>query len=128
MVFKKKILFTIAFVVGFDVIASLASRVLQFEYISLVLVSLLIYLVAGYWGAHRQGFLFGILLGVLAGLTDATLGWWLSTMIRPFSNMPVASLSLSLQLIILIVVTPLALGFALVGAGICRILGQTKTA
>src|SRR5262245_50782870 len=31
MVFKKKILFTIAVVVGFDVIASLASRVLQFE-------------------------------------------------------------------------------------------------
>jgi hypothetical protein len=126
MTFKKKILVTIAVVVGFDVVASLASRLLQFDYTNLILVSLAIYLGAGYWGAHKRGFFFGLLLGALAGLTDATLGWWVSTLIRPFSRMPIPPLSLSLQFIILIIVTPLAFGFGFVGAGICKILGQTK--
>src|SRR5882672_1724154 len=128
MTFKKKILITIAVVVGFDVIASLASRLLQFDYTNLVWVSLAIYLAAGYWGALRRGFLFGLLLGALAGLTDSTIGWWVSTMIRPFSRMGIPPLGLSLQFIILIIVTPLAFGFGLVGAGICKILGQTKSA
>ena len=128
MTFKKKILITIAVVVGFDVIASLASRLLQFDYTNLVLVSLAIYLGAGYWGAHRRGFLFGLLLGALAGLTDATIGWWVSTLIRPYSRMGIPALDLSLQFIILIIVTPLAFGIGFVGAGICKILGQTKSA
>ena len=128
MTFKKKILVTIAVVVGFDVVASAASRLLRFDYINLILVSLAIYLAAGYWGAHKRGFLFGLLLGALAGLTDATIGWWVSTLIHPFSRMGIPPLELSLQLIILIVVTPLAFGLGFVGAGICKILGQTKSA
>ena len=128
MAFKNKILITIAVVVGFDVIASLASRLLQFEYMSLILVSLAIYLAAGYWGAHKQGFFFGLLLAALAGLTDSTIGWWVSTLIRPYSAMGIPALALSLQLIILVIVTPLALGIGFVGAGICTIVGQTKRA
>src|SRR6266581_7232186 len=128
MTFKKKILITIAVVVGFDVVASLASRLLQFDYANLILVSLAIYLGAGYWGAHRRGFLFGLLLGALAGLTDSTIGWWVSTLVRPYSRMGIPALDLSLQFIILIIVTPLAFGIGFVGAGICKILGQTKSA
>jgi hypothetical protein len=126
MTFKKKILITMAVVVGFDVVASLASRLLQFDYANLILASLAIYLGAGYWGAHKRGFLFGLLLGALAGLTDSTIGWWVSTLIRPYSSMGIPALDLSLQFIILIIVTPLAFGIGFVGAGICKILGQTK--
>jgi len=126
MTFKKKILVTTAVVVGFDIVASLGSRLLQFDYTNFILVSLSIYLSAGYWGAHKQGFLFGPLLGALAGLTDATMGWWVSTLIRPFSSTGIPPLGLLLQFINLIIVIPIALGFGVVGAGICKILGQTK--
>lgn len=128
MTFRKKILVIIAVVVSFDIVASLASRLLQFDYTNLILVSLAIYLAAGYWGAHKRGFLFGLLLGALAGLTDATIGWWVSTLIHPFSRIGIPPLELSLQLFILLVVTPLAFGFGFIGAGICKILGQTKSA
>src|ERR1700730_1963193 len=121
MTFKKKILVIIAVVVGFDVVASAASRLLQFDYTNLILVSLAIYLAAGYWGAHKQGFLFGLLLGALAGVTDATIGWWVSTLIHPFSRMRIPPLELSLQFIILVVVTALAFGLGFVGAAICKI-------
>jgi len=128
MTFKKKILITMAVVVGFDVVASLASRLLKFDYANLMLVSLAIYFGAGYWGAHKRGFLFGLLLCTLAGLTDSTIGWWVSTLIRPYSRIGIPALDLSVQFIILIIVTPLAFGIGFVGAGICRILGQTKSA
>ena len=72
--------------------------------------------------------LFGLLLGALAGLTDSTIGWWVSTLVRPYSRMGIPALDLSLQFIILIIVTPLAFGIGFVGAGICKILGQTKSA
>jgi hypothetical protein len=128
MTFKGKILVTIAVIVGFDAVASLASRILQFDYTNLVWVSLVIYLAAGYWGAHRRGFLFGLLLGSLAGLADSTIGWWLSTWIRPFSRTGIPPLGLSLQLIVLITVTALGFVFGLVGAGLCKIFGQSKSA
>jgi hypothetical protein len=48
MTFKGKILVTIVVIVGFDAVASLASSILQFDYTSLVWVSLVIYLAAGY--------------------------------------------------------------------------------
>lgn len=128
MTFKSKILVTIVVIVGFDAVASLASRILQFDYANLVWVSLVIYLAAGYWGAHRRGFLFGLLLGSLAGLADSTIGWWVSTWIRPFSRTGIPPLGLSLQLIVLITVTALGFVFGLVGAGFCKIFVQSKSA
>lgn len=128
MTFKSKILVTIVVIVGFDAVASWASRVLQFDYTNLVWVSLVIYLAAGYWGAHRRGFLFGLLLGSLAGLADSTIGWWVSTSIRPFSRTEIPPLDLSLQLIVLITVSALGFVFGLAGAGLCKIFGQAKSA
>jgi len=126
MTFKGKVLVTILMIIGFDVIASLASRFLQFDYTYLVWVSLVIYLTAGYWGAHRRGFLFGLMLGSLAGLADSTIGWWVSTSIRPFSSTEIPPLDSSLQLIVLITVTILGFGFGFVGAGLCKVFGQAK--
>jgi hypothetical protein len=126
MTFKIKILISILAIIGFDAIASLTSRVFQFDYTNLVWVSLVIYLAAGYWGAHRRGFLFGLLLASLAGLADSTIGWWLSTWIRPFSRTGIPPLGLSLQLIVVITVTALGFVFGLAGAGVCKILGQAK--
>jgi hypothetical protein len=96
--------------------------------IALIWVSLFIYIAVGYWGAHRRGFLFGVLLGSFAGLTDSTIGWWVSTSIRPFSRTEIPPLSLFLQLIVLISVTALGFVFSLIGAGLCKLLRQTRPA
>jgi hypothetical protein len=128
MSFKDKIMVTSAVTVGFDAVASLASRVFQFDYTNLIWISLVIYVAVGYWGAHRRGFLFGLLLGALAGLADSTIGWWISTWIRPFSRTGIPPLGLSLQLIVLTSVTALGFVFGLIGAGLCKVLRQSKPA
>lgn len=126
MTFKGKTLVVILVIVGFDAVASLLSKLFQFDYTNLVWASLLIYVAAGYWGAHRRGFFFGLLLGLLAGLIDATLGWFISTAIRPFSTTEIPPVGFSLWLIVLPVVTALGFVFGLVGAGLCKIFGQAR--
>jgi uncharacterized protein YqgC (DUF456 family) len=84
MTFKSKVLVTAFVIVGFDAVASFLSKRFQFDYTILVWASFLIYAAAGYWGAHRRGFLFGVLLGALAGLVDSTIGWFVSMSIGPF--------------------------------------------
>jgi hypothetical protein len=126
MTFKVKILVTILVVVGFDAVGSLLSKLLQFNYTDLVWASLLIYVASGFWGARRRGFTFGILLGAIAGLVDSTIGWFVSTWIKPFSRTGIPPISTELMLIILITVTVTGLIFGLVGAGLCTILGQAR--
>ena len=126
MTFKSKLLVTVLVVAVFDAGASLLSRLLQFDYTSLTYVSLSIYVLAGYWGAHRRGFVFGVLLGGLAGLSDATIGWCVSTWIRPFSRITIPPVNSLLVLIVLPTVTTLGILFGLIGAALCKLFGQTK--
>ena len=72
MSFKAKILLTVLAIVGFDAVASFVSRMTKLEYTRLIWVSFLIYVLVGYWGAYRRGFVYGMVLGGLAGLTDST--------------------------------------------------------
>jgi hypothetical protein len=126
MTFRGKILVTILAVVTFDALASSLSRVFQFDYTNLVWASFLLYAVAGYWGAHRRGFIFGTVLGALAGLTDSTLGWFVSTWIEPFSRTGIPPVNLPLMLIVMIAVTTIGVVFGLFGAGLCKIFGQAE--
>lgn len=127
MTFKRKIFVVILVVIGFDVVASLLSRLFRFDYTNLVWVSLLIYLAAGYWGAHYRGFMFGLLLGSLAGLIDSTLGWFVSTAIGPFSSSEIPPVSYSVGRIVIPTVTLLGFVFGLVGAGLCKIFRQARS-
>lgn len=126
MTFKGKILIIILVIVGFDALVSVLSKLFQFDYTNLVWASFLIYLAAGYWGAHRRGFLFGMLLSALAGLADSTIGWFISMSIRPFTRTGIPPITPSLILIVLISVTAIGIVFGLVGAGLCTIFGQAK--
>lgn len=126
MPFKAKILITILAIVGFDALASILSRISQFEYTRLMWVSFLIYVVVGYWGAYRHGFLYGILLGALAGVTDSTLGWFVSSMIGPFLQPPIPSLGPLLIAIAVIIVTVMAFACSSIGAGLCKLFGHTR--
>src|SRR5712691_6326933 len=128
MSFKAKILLTVSAIVGLDAVASFVSRMTKFEYTRLMWVSFLIYVLVGYWGAYRRGFVYGMVLGALAGLTDSTMGWFVSRMIGPFLQTPVPSLGPVLVAIVIIIVTASAFVFGSVGAGLCKLVGQTRAA
>ena len=75
MSFNTKILITLLAIVAFDAIASFLSRAFHVDYTNFMWLSLLLYVAVGFWGAHRKGFVYGMLLGTFAGLVDSTLGW-----------------------------------------------------
>jgi len=128
MSFKAKILLTVLAIVSFDGVASFISRITQFEYTRLMWVSFLIYVLVGYWVAYRRGFVYGMLLGAVAGLTDSTLGWFVSRMIGPFLQTSVSTLDPVLIASVVVIVTGSALVFGSLGAGVCKLLGRTRMA
>jgi len=91
-------------------------------------LSFLLYVVVGFWGAHRKGFVYGMLLGTFAGLVDSTLGWFVSRMIGPFLRTDIPKLEPLIIAIVIIVVTASAFALGSLGALLCKLLGRTKTA
>jgi len=71
-------------IVVFDVVASFASRLLHFDYGSLMWVTFCLYMVCGYMGFQYRQLLGGFLAGLMAGLADSTAGWALSVAIHPY--------------------------------------------
>jgi hypothetical protein len=128
MSFKTKVLIAFLVVVGFDAIASFLSRSFQFEYANFVWLSFLIYVALGFWGAFRQGFVYGMLLGAVAGFTDSTAGWFVSRMIGPFIQPKIPPLNAIVIVITIVTVTVLALALGSLGAVLCKLVGQTRTA
>ncbi len=127
MTFKSKILVSIFMIVSFDAIGSTLSRLFQFDYGDFIWGSFLLYVFVGYWGAYRRGFIYGILLGGVTGLAESTLGWYVSTAIGPFTRRDPPNSTLSEILIAIIFVSAIGIVLGLLGAGICKILGQIKS-
>lgn len=73
-------------IVFFDVATALASKWLHFDYTRLIWASFCLYAVCGYLGFAYRHLLGGALAGLMAGLTDSTIGWALSTAIRPYTR------------------------------------------
>jgi hypothetical protein len=128
MSFKTKLLLTLLAIVAFDAIASLLSRVFQVDYANFMWLSFLLYVAVGFWGAHRKGFVYGMLLGTFAGLVDSTLGWSVSRMVGPFLRTDIPKLEPLIIVIVIIVVTASAFALGSLGALFCKLLGRTKTA
>jgi len=127
MPFKTKILFTCFIVVAFDATASLVSRRLEVEYVYFLFLSLVIYVTFGYWGALNQGFVYGMLLGAIAGFTDSTAGWFVSRLIGPFIQPKTPPVNAIVVAITIVTVTLLALALGSVGAVLCKFVGQTRS-
>jgi len=70
-------------IVFIDVGGSVASRVLHFDYTSLVWVSWSVYAFIGYRGFSFGRLIGGAVAGLVAGVADGTIGWLLSTAIKP---------------------------------------------
>jgi hypothetical protein len=128
MSFQTKVLVTCFCIVAFDAVASLLSRIFEFEYIHFIWFSFILYVVIGFWGAFRQGFGYGMLLGTIAGFTDSTIGSFVSWLIGPFIQPKMPPLAVALVAFVIVTVT--ASGFALgsLGAVLCALLKQTRPA
>jgi hypothetical protein len=72
-----------AAVLLFDTVASFASLRLGFPYGYASAGSVLIYGAVGYLAFRRRGFGAAIGAGLLVGLVDASLGWYISWLIGP---------------------------------------------
>src|SRR5262249_3997889 len=128
MAFKTKIWLTILIVTGFETFASILSKSFQFDYARLRWVLLAIYLVAGYWGAHRRGFIHGMVLGSLAGVADSTIFWVVYYMIGTGTMTWNREFTPVFIIFVMDWVTATAFVFGSIGAGLCKVFGQTRPA
>src|SRR5690242_3320893 len=116
---KSKVqLFTIAacMIVLFDLASSFASRLLQFDYRRLSWITFLLYGFCGYLAFRYHGILGGLQAGLMAGLTDSTLGWAISTAIHPYLRYPVPRLGIFAVSVTVVFVTFVGGFFGFTGA------------
>ena len=108
-------------VIGYDCMASVASLMLGFQYGYAAFGSALIYGVTGYFAARTSTFALSFLVGISAGLVDATVGWGVSWAIGP-GRRPNNSISFSQWSFAAMSVTAMAVICATVGGLIARML------
>jgi hypothetical protein len=112
----------------FDVIASLASRMFVFDYTKLFWASWCFYLIAGFVGCKRLGFIGGITAGLVAGFGDATIGWFLSTAVGPHvPNRPQQEYGLVIVGITIVIVSMVGTFFGLLGAALFKLLNRSRS-
>jgi hypothetical protein len=109
-------LFVACLIVTFDVLASFASRLLHFNYDSLIWVSCCLFALCGYVGFRYGRLLGGFLVGLIAGLADSTLGWVLSTLIHPYMSSPDTKLTVFNVSVGVVFVTLVGGFFGFIGA------------
>jgi len=122
---KKRIQFglvVVGAIVLFDALASVLSRTLQIDYATLLWVSFLLYLAAGYFGCKYFDFLTGLGGGFVAGLTDSTLGWLVSSAIGPYTSTAQQQHGVVIILFTVIIVSVLGAFFGLIGALVRKII------
>lgn len=73
----------IAAVIAYDAAASTASLAFGFSYAYAGVGSILIYAASGFFAARTRTLWFSLLVGVIAGVADATVGWGVSWAVGP---------------------------------------------
>jgi hypothetical protein len=109
-------------IVVFDAVASTASRTLQVDYTKLGWVSYILYIAAGYFGCKYFDLLSGIAAGFVAGLSDSTIGWLLSSAIEPHIPFAQPQYTPLIVSVVIIMVSIVGTFFGLVGSLLFRIL------
>ena len=105
-------------VLAFDLIGSILSRAIGFDYTLLAFGSLVIYAAVGIF-ASRDFFLLGPIAAGIVGLVDSTLGWYLSWVIGPGK---VEDLSPEIALLTVLFVTAEATVTGLLAAGVALLV------
>jgi hypothetical protein len=127
MTFKRKVLLFAAIILGYSIIVLSLSKVFLYDYSKFGLGSFFIYMVAGYVGAYRKGFWFGVLLAAITGFIDSTVGWYMTQLINPFyAGIVLPPLSIKVALDVVLSITGCAALMGLIGASACKIFRRTK--
>lgn len=107
-------------IVVFDVAGSFASRLLHFDYASLMSVTVFLYMACGYLGFQYRQILGGFLTGLVAGLADSTAGWALSVAIHPYTRQPEVRPTIFTVSVTIVFVTLVGGFFGFTGAVIAK--------
>ena len=119
-------LIVVGIIVVFDAVAAGASRTVRVDYTKFVWVSYILYVAAGYFACKYFDLLSGIVARVVAGLSDSTVGWLLSSALQPY--IPIAQPKYT-PLIVCVVITTVSLTatcFGLVGSLIFKIVKRAS--
>jgi hypothetical protein len=103
-------------IIVFDVVGSFASRLLHFDYGSLMAVTFGLYMLCGYLGFQYRQFLGGFLAGLVAGVADSTAGWALSAAIHPYMRYPQPRPTIFMVSVVIVFVTLVGGFFGFTGA------------
>jgi len=111
-----------------DTLGSIASRLLDFNYVYLTPASFLVYATIGFIGTRKLSLIKGLLLVAIVGLFESVIGWQISILLHAntgkFSNEQ-PTLLLWILTVILSAITATLMG--LIGCGIAKIT-KKKTA
>ena len=117
----KILLFGLLSILLVDVLGSIASRQLDFNFSILSPLSFIIYGTCGFITTKKNGIKTGVLIAAIIGLFDSTIGWKISMLLKAntgnINNDPTAGL----WLITIVIVTGVAALFGLIGGGITLI-------
>jgi hypothetical protein len=119
-------LFSASMIVVFDVLASFASRLLHFNYASLMWVTFCLYGLCGYPGFQYGQLLGGFQAGMVAGLADSTLGWALSAAIHPYIQTSQTRPTIFTVSLTIVFVTLVGSFFGLTGGVIAKGIGLMR--
>lgn len=114
-------------VIAFDAIASFASLLLGFSYSYATLGSAVLYIALTYIAARRFGFGVAILLGVVMGIVDVTIGWAVSWAIGP-GRVSIEGLTPTDWIYTGIFAAVLGAVFGLIGGGIGTLVRRRRVA
>jgi hypothetical protein len=117
---KTQLFISVAAILVFDVVASFASRLLHFDYGSLMWVTFCLYMFCGYLGFQYRQLLGGFLAGLVAGAADSTAGWALSAAIHPYMRYPQPRPTIFMVSVVIVFVTLVGGFFGFTGAVIAK--------
>jgi len=126
---KKRIQFCLivaGIIVLFDAVASAVSRAFLVDYTILTWASYILYVAAGYLGRQSFDQPTGIAAGLGAGLADSTIGWYLSSVIRPFVPFAQPNYTPLMTVIVIITVSMVGALFGFVGTWVYQLVNRSN--
>ena len=113
-----------ALIVVFDVLASLASRHFGFPYLAAAPGSFLIYVATGFAVGRVYEVPQAVGVAAVVGEVEATIGWWLSSMIGGGPRLPVTTATEFARTVVAVVVVAGTIGAA--GGWLGRSYGRRR--
>ena len=112
-------------IVVFDAVAGAVSKAFLLDYTKMTLINYVLYLAAGFLGRKSFDLPTGVSAAFIAGLADATVGWYLSSVIEPFVPFAQPNYSAVLVFLVIIVISGAAAFLGYLGASLYQLLDRS---